>query len=108
MKRHSMKSIAMTALSLAALSLAAGPALAEQAPIATCDTDVFQYWRLNGEAPKDYLPPLDAKGEAALHDYAYSLTLQAALWGIRNRLGGHAEATRGKPLRSPPALPGWH
>jgi hypothetical protein len=82
MKRHSLKSIAMTALSLAALSLTAGPALAEQAPIVTYNTDVFQYWHLNGEALKDHLPPLDARGEAALHDYAYSLALQAALWGI--------------------------
>ena len=77
-----MKFRSKFALSVAAFTLAAGPALAQQAPIATYNTDVFQYWHLNGEALKDHLPPLDAKGEAALHDYAYSLALQAALWGI--------------------------
>ena len=77
-----MKFRSKFALSVAAFALAAGPALAQQAPIATYNTDVFQYWHLNGEALKDHLPPLDAKGEAALHDYAYSLALQAALWGI--------------------------
>jgi hypothetical protein len=77
-----MKLRSKLALSVAAFALAAGSALAQQAPIATYNTDVFQYWHLNGEALKDHLPPLDAKGEAALHDYAYSLALQAALWGI--------------------------
>ena len=42
---------------------------------------MFEYWHLNGEAWAKHLPPLDAKGKAALHDYAYSLALQAAVWG---------------------------
>ena len=51
-------------------------------PTATYNTDVFQYWHLNGEAFAKYLPPLNATESAALHDYAYSLALQAAVWGI--------------------------
>jgi len=77
-----MKRRVFLAASLAALALIAPQAEAQQPPIATYNTDVFQYWHLNGAALKDYLPPLDAKGKAALHDYAYSLALQAALWGI--------------------------
>ena len=46
------------------------------------NTDVFQYWHLDGEQLKDHLPPLDAKATTALHDYAYSMALQAAIWGI--------------------------
>ena len=77
-----MTLISKLTVSVAAVALLAGPVQAQQVPIATYNTDVFQYWHLDGEALKDHLPPLDAKGEAALHDYAYSLALQAALWGI--------------------------
>ncbi len=77
-----MKHRAFLAASVAALALIATQAEAQQTPIATYNTDVFQYWHLNGAALKDYLPPLDAKGKAALHGYAYSLALQAAVWGI--------------------------
>jgi hypothetical protein len=59
-----------------------GSAQAQKAPMATYNTDVFQYWHMNGEAMAKYLPPLDAAGKAALKDYAYSLALQAAIWGI--------------------------
>jgi DNA sulfur modification protein DndE len=51
-------------------------------PIATYNTDVFQYWHINGEAFAKGLPPLDAKGKDAFYDYSYSLALQAAVWGI--------------------------
>ncbi len=56
-----------SAASVAVLALAIGPAAAQPAPIATYNTDVSQYWHLNGAALKDRLPPLDAKGEVA-HD----------------------------------------
>src|SRR5271169_7008650 len=68
--------------SLCLLALIAAPARAQSTATATYNTDVFQYWHLNGEALKDHLPPVDATGAAALHDYSYSLALQAALWGI--------------------------
>ena len=71
--------------SVSALALLIEPASVRSAQaesVATYNTDVFQYWHLNGEALKEHLPPLDAKGRAALRDYAYSLALQAALWGI--------------------------
>jgi hypothetical protein len=71
----------LTAVAIA-LALAAGQAPAQQAPMATYNTDVFQYWHMNGEALAKHLPPLDAAGKAALKDYAYSLALQAAIWGI--------------------------
>ena len=70
---------------LAVAPLLALPALLSPAraqPMATYNTDVFQDWHLDGQALRDHLPPLDAKGTAALHDYAYSLALQAAVWGI--------------------------
>jgi len=72
---------ALIAVSVA-LAVAMGSAQAQKAPMATYNTDVFPYWHMNGEALKDYMPPLDAAGKAALHDYAYSLALQAAIWGI--------------------------
>jgi DNA sulfur modification protein DndE len=50
--------------------------------IATYNTDVYEYWHLTAEDMAKYLPPLDANGKAALHDYSYSLALQAAVWGI--------------------------
>jgi DNA sulfur modification protein DndE len=77
-----MKLSSILAASVAALALVAAQAQAQQAPMATYNTDVFQYWHLTGESLKDHLPPLNAQAEAAFHDYAYSLALQAALWGI--------------------------
>lgn len=50
-------------------------------PIATYNTDVFDYWHLNGEAWAKNLPPLTPEQTDILHDYAYSLALQAAVWG---------------------------
>jgi hypothetical protein len=41
---------------LLALPVAFNPAQAQ--PKVTHNTDVFQYWTLNGEALKDHLPPL--------------------------------------------------
>lgn len=56
-----MKRRVFLAASVAALALVAPRAEAQQPPIATFNTDVFQYWHLNGAALKDYLPPLGAK-----------------------------------------------
>ena len=77
-----MKSCSRLLASLLLLALIAAPAQSQSTPTATYNTDVFQYWHLNGEALKEYMPPLDPAGQAALHDYAYSLALQAAIWGI--------------------------
>jgi hypothetical protein len=80
--KHLMKANAGFLAAICTLALVAGTVQAQSTPTATYNTDVFQYWHLNGVAMKDHLPPLDPKGEAALHDYSYSLALQAALWGI--------------------------
>ena len=95
--------------SICLLTLVAGPARAQSTPMATYNTDVFDYWHLNGQALKDHLPPLDTKGKAALHDYAYSLALQAAIWGIapvtfyawryNDALGPHDKAAPGEIWR---------
>src|SRR5271166_3223925 len=67
---------------IASTALVTGPAQAQSTRTATYNTEVFQYWHLNGEAWAQNLPPLEAKEAAALHDYAYSLALQAAVWGF--------------------------
>ena len=51
-----MKSVSVMALSIA-LGLVVQPLQAQQAPVVTYSTDVFQYWHLNGEAYKDNVPP---------------------------------------------------
>lgn len=51
-----MKRTFLLSATVAAAALVAGQAWAQQAPIATYNTDVFQYWHLNGEA-WDNLPP---------------------------------------------------
>ncbi len=81
----SRNSISRLLMALTVAPLLTAPAAlnpAQAGEIATYNTDVFDYWHLNGEAWKDHLPPLDPKGTTALHDYAYSLALQAAVWGI--------------------------
>jgi hypothetical protein len=50
--------------------------------IPTYDTRVFEYWHVTAEVLSKSLPPLTPKGKDALHDYSYSLALQAAAWGI--------------------------
>lgn len=62
------------------LTLVAGAVQA--LPTATYNTEVFQYWHLNGEAWEKNMPPLTPKVSAEVHNYAYSLALQAAIWGI--------------------------
>jgi hypothetical protein len=57
--------------------VAAAPATAQSS--ATYNTDVFPYWHLTAEGWN--LPPLPPEQAAAVHDYAYSLALQAAVWG---------------------------
>ena len=54
----------------------------QKEPIATYNTEVFENWHPNGEDWAKYMPLLDSKQNASLHDYAYSLALQAAVWGI--------------------------
>jgi len=78
------RGIAEVSRSMAAFALALlfAAIQAQAQPSATYNTEVFDYWHFNAEAMAKYLPPLDAKGEAAVHDYAYSLALQAAIWGI--------------------------
>ena len=44
-----MKSAISLMASSIALGLAAGPLKAQQTPMATYNTDVFDYWHLNGE-----------------------------------------------------------
>jgi hypothetical protein len=63
--------------SSAAVMVAAAPATAQSS--ATYNTDVFPYWHLTAEGWN--LPPLPPEQAAAVHDYAYSLALQAAVWG---------------------------
>jgi hypothetical protein len=78
-----MKQIAKALSSLltpiCVLALVAGPAQAQTAPTVTYNSDVFQYWHLTAEGWK--MPPLPPEQAAATHDYAYSLALQAAVWG---------------------------
>ena len=78
-----MKQIPRTLSSLLALfcvlALAAGSAQAQSTPTVTYNSDVFQYWHLTAEGWK--LPPLPPEMSAQVHDYAYSLALQAAVWG---------------------------
>ncbi len=113
MKRNLIhNSLSLLAGTAALLSAAAPMHGADKTPMATYNTDVFQYWTLNGEALKDYLPPLDAAEKAALHDYAYSLALQAATWGIapttfyawryNDALGPKAHAAVGDIWAAPP------
>ena len=54
-------------------------ALAKDQPTATYNTEVFDYWHLTGENWK--LPPLPPEMSSQVHDYAYSLATQAAVWG---------------------------
>ena len=76
-----MKPSSFLVTSVAALALVAAQAQAQQAPMATYNTDVFDYWHLTAEGWKlpPQLPPEQAK---ATHDYVYSLALQAAIWGL--------------------------
>ena len=71
-----------TSISSQAPSVATPPSLAQTHPLATYNTTVFKYWHLTGEDWTKYMPPLDANETAALHDYSYSLAMQAAIWGI--------------------------
>lgn len=80
-KQPNQRFLAVLAVALV-LALVAGPAQAQTKQTATYNTEVFPYWHLNGEAWAKYLPPLQPKEAAALQDYAYSLSLQAAVWGI--------------------------
>ena len=58
---------------------------------------------------QNIMPPLDSKRNASLHDYAYSLSLQAAVWGIapttfyslryNDALGPHSKAPPGQIWR---------
>lgn len=58
------------------------PASTQMQPIATYNTTVFEYWHLTAEDWAKYMPPLDENQTASIHDYAYSLATQAAVWGI--------------------------
>jgi hypothetical protein len=81
----------------------------QKEPIATYNTEVFENWHLNGEDWAKYMPPLDSKANDSLHDYAYSLALQAAVWGIapttfyslryNDALGPHSKAPPGQIWR---------
>jgi hypothetical protein len=62
---------------LLTMNVALSPAQAQSS--ATYNTDVFPYWHLTAEGWN--LPPLPPEQAAAVHDYAYSLALQAAVWG---------------------------
>lgn len=61
------------------LALVAASVYAQTPPTVTYNSDVFQYWHLTGENWK--LPPLPPDMSSQVHDYAYSLALQAAVWG---------------------------
>jgi hypothetical protein len=78
-----MKQIAKALTSLftpiCILALVAGPAQAQTPPTVTYNSDVFQYWHLTGENWK--LPPLPPEMSSQVHDYSYSLAMQAAVWG---------------------------
>jgi len=64
------------------LGLVAGPAQAQSTPTATYNTDVFQYWHLNGETWAKRLPPLPPEEADNLRELGHSLGQTAALWGF--------------------------
>lgn len=76
----------MTSLGLA-IALVAGsvvpPAVAQSTspPVATYNTDVSQYWLLNGETLATGLPPQSKELSDSIRNYAYSLAVQATVWG---------------------------
>ena len=76
---HIAKTFLRFLLVICLLALVAGSAQAQTAPTVTYNSDVFQYWHLTGENWKT--PPLPPEMSAQVHDYAYSLAMQAAVWG---------------------------
>lgn len=68
-------------------ALAAGASSAQAAtqpsapPIATYNTDAFQYWHLNGETLAKGLPQQPKEQSDAVRNYAYTLAVQATVWG---------------------------
>ncbi|WP_062227629.1 DUF1254 domain-containing protein [Aureimonas frigidaquae] len=59
------------------------PAGAQQAdpPKAVYDTSAFEYWHLNGETLKEGLPAQSKELDDAVRNYAYTLAVQATVWG---------------------------
>jgi hypothetical protein len=105
-----MKTIASSLASICALALVAVPVQAQSTPpMATYNTDVFQYWHLNGETWAKHLPPLNPEEYANLQEYGHSLALTAAMWGIapttfyalryNDAVGPHPKAAPGEIWR---------
>lgn len=73
------KSFPSLLTTICVLALVVASAQAQTPPTVTYNSDVFQYWHLTGENWK--LPPLPPDMSSSVHDYAYSLAIQAAVWG---------------------------